>query len=205
MHRSHLKLPVPIQALVNQACQTQWLGVWLERAPDSALGRVCRITALGGTSRWDTWEGLLMVAVVFGGCSERAGMRWIRKWSYDLCSVSTGQLCSCPGASPHHRRVHRAAPDRGSNFGLFLHGETEYTGQSRAQFLPSMMKGPLLGKPSSAKNTAQISAPSPKLVSALSRIPACSLSCPHHNPLWDLPRLGKAPKQLTEWAGTGNL
>lgn len=135
-----------------------------------------------------------MAAVVFGGCSERAGVRWIRKQSYDFCSVCTVQLCSCPGASPHHRRVRRAAPNRGSNFGLFL----QCTGQSRAQFLPIMMKGPLLGKPSSAKTTAQISAPSPKLVSVLSRIPACSLSCPHQSPLWDLPSLGKAPKQLTE-------
>lgn len=186
------------------------LTVWQARAPDSAVGQACRPAAwtgcLHGMPGWHAWEGSLAAAVILGGCNGRAGVTWVRKWSYDLHGVGTGQLCSCPGASSHHIRVHRAAPDGGSNFGLFLHRETECTGQSRApSFSPVWWRDLCLAKPSSAKNPPQMSAPSPEQVSAFSSIPACPVSSPRLSLLWDLLSPGSAPKQLMERPETAKL
>lgn len=82
-----LKISSQVQALVNQARQTQRLAVWQARAPDSAAGWACRVTAWTGCSdgmlRWDAQvgcpQGLLTATVILDGCSERAGMMWIRK------------------------------------------------------------------------------------------------------------------------------
>lgn len=135
------EIPIPTQALANQACPTQRTGVWQERAP----GQMC-------TPGWDVQVRCLGMLTYgwwhFWWCSQS----WCdvgRKRSCDLsqCGLlrpASGQLC-CPRASPHHRRVHRAAPDLGSNFGQFLHGQSAQL-RARAQFLPSMMKELLPGQ-----------------------------------------------------------
>lgn len=105
----------------------------------------------GKSSRTDvhTWMGCLgevpgnahLWLMWFLVAAVRADVMWVE--SDDLCRVGSGQLCSCPGASPHHRRVHRAAPDAGPNFGWHLHGQTECTAQSQSPVSPQCDEGTL--------------------------------------------------------------
>lgn len=141
--RVTLKIPIPTQALLNQACPAQRTGVGRKELQD-------RCAHLDGMSSSGAWEHSLMADVIFGDCSQS----WCDVGGKCSCDLSQVGLLRQPQASsapvqeqhPTTERCPGQALMQGPILGGSCMDKQPAQLRARAQFLPSVMEGLLPGQ-----------------------------------------------------------